>query len=81
MNVRFPPKADAAGTISRRVRRDRVDAAKLKAEADRCRMLASTLANQTTADMLNRMAAEFDEAAAEQESQLFFSDNQTKRGD
>jgi hypothetical protein len=46
-------------------------------------MLASSLANQTTADMLKRMADEFEQAAAEQEateqgSQLFFSDKRTK---
>jgi hypothetical protein len=55
-----------------------VDAKRLRAEAARCRMLASTLGNQSTADMLNRMAEEFEHAAAEQEDQLFFSEKRTK---
>lgn len=42
-------------------------------------MLASTLANQSTVDMLNRMADEFEQAAAKQESQLFFSEKRIKR--
>lgn len=49
-----------------------MDAARLKAEADRCRMLASAFANQSTVDMLNRMAAGFEQAAAEQEGGNFF---------
>lgn len=44
-------------------------------------MLAHTLANQTTADMLNRMADEFEQAAAEQEGQLFFPERQAKGDD
>lgn len=56
-----------------------MDVARLKAEADRCRLLASTLANQSTVDMLNRMADEFEQAAAEQEAQLFFAEQQAQR--
>jgi hypothetical protein len=44
-------------------------------------MLAHTLANQATVDMLNRMADEFEQAAAEQEGQLFFSEKRAKGGD
>jgi ribosomal protein S2 len=55
-----------------------VDAERLRAEAVRCRLLAGTLANQSTVDMLNRMADEFEQAAAAQETQLFFSGKQSK---
>ena len=75
----FHPKQTSIGTNFRVLSRIGVDAARLKAEADRCRMLASTLANQTTANMLNRMAAEFEQAAAEQEAQIFFSNERTNR--
>jgi hypothetical protein len=40
-----------------------MDVAQLKTQASRCRRLAQTFANQTTAEMLNRMAAEFDRVA------------------
>ena len=58
-----------------------MDAVRLRAEADRCRMLASTLGNQNTVDMLNRMADEFEQAAAQQEDQFFFSEKQARRDD
>lgn len=44
-------------------------------------MLASGLANQSTVDMLNRMAVEFEQAAAKQEAQLFFSEKRTESDD
>ena len=56
-----------------------MDVVRLRAEADRCRLLASTLANQSTVDMLNRMADEFEQAAAEQVAQVFFSEKQAQR--
>ena len=56
-----------------------VDAERLRAEAVRCRLLASTLANQSTVDMLNRMAEWFEQAAGEQETRLFFLEKQSKR--
>lgn len=48
-----------------------MDAAQLRAEAERCRVLASAFANQSTVEMLIRMAAEFERAAADRETQPF----------
>jgi hypothetical protein len=67
------------GTTFQPVSRNGMDSARLKAEADRCRFLASSLSNQSTIDMLNRMADEFEQAAIEQEARFLFSEKEPKR--
>jgi hypothetical protein len=47
-----------------------MDTAQLKAQANSCRRLALAFANQSTAKMLNRMAAEFDRMARRREAEL-----------
>lgn len=45
-----------------------MDAAHLRSQANSCRRLANVFANQTTVEMLNRMAAEFDRVACNREA-------------
>ena len=58
-----------------------VDPGRLKAEADRCRILARGFANQSTVDMLNRMAASFEQLAEEREPRIFFRKSTHCRGE